>query len=210
MSNPILAYHFTAETLRDGRPIPPVGEWLEHEGEVVMCESGLHASRDPFDALRYAPGPLLHRVECDGIVEECDDKLVCRHRRILATVDMEAHLRLFACHCVRKTPIGDGRTVWDLLTDERSRKAVEVSERFARGEATREELRDARTAAQSAYPDSAYAAAYHAAAYASYDSAYAAAFAAYASYDSAYAAAQAWQRREFNQLVSDLFNQGEK
>jgi hypothetical protein len=51
--------------------------------------------------------------------------------------------RLYACWCVRHTPIGDGLTVWDLLTDERSRHAVEVSERYARGEATMAELYDA-------------------------------------------------------------------
>lgn len=47
----ITAYHFVGATLRDGRAVPPDGEWLVHEGEAVMCESGLHASRDPFDAL---------------------------------------------------------------------------------------------------------------------------------------------------------------
>jgi len=49
-------------------------------------------------------------------------------------------LRLFACWCVRETPLGDGRKVWNLLTDPRSRNAVEVAERFAVGKATREEL----------------------------------------------------------------------
>lgn len=59
-------------------------------------------------------------------------------------------LRLFACECVRYTPIGGGRTVWDLLTDERSRNAVEVAERYANGEATRDELYAARGGAWSA------------------------------------------------------------
>ncbi len=44
--------------------------------------------------------------------------------------------RLFACWCVRNTPLTDGRKVWDLLTDKRSRDAVEVAERYAVGEAT--------------------------------------------------------------------------
>lgn len=91
-----LAWHFTADKLRDGSPIPRVGEWLEFTGEIRMCESGLHASRDPLDALQYAPGPLLHRVECDEIAEEGDDKLVCSRRRIIASRDMTEYLLYFA------------------------------------------------------------------------------------------------------------------
>jgi hypothetical protein len=57
-------------------------------------------------------------------------------------------VRLFACWCVRHTPIGDGKTTWNLLDDERSRHAVEVAERYAHGEATDEELNAARSAAR--------------------------------------------------------------
>jgi hypothetical protein len=55
----------------------------------------------------------------------------------------DATMRMLACRFVRETPMGDGRMVWDLLTDERSRTAVEVAERYAKGEATAEELRSA-------------------------------------------------------------------
>jgi quinol monooxygenase YgiN len=59
-------------------------------------------------------------------------------------------LRLFACRCVRETPIGDGRTAWDLLKDDRSKNAVIVAENFANGEATQDKLNSARAAAWSA------------------------------------------------------------
>jgi hypothetical protein len=45
----------------------------------------------------------------------------------------------FACRCVRETPAGEG-TVWDLLTDDRSRKAVETAEACIRGGATEKDL----------------------------------------------------------------------
>src|SRR5690606_38045619 len=47
----ILAYHFVNDTLRDGRPVPSDGEWLEHDGPIAICKSGLHASRRPWHAL---------------------------------------------------------------------------------------------------------------------------------------------------------------
>ena len=72
----------------------------------------------------------------------------------------EKDRRLAACRFVRHTPIGDGRTVWDLLPDDRSRKAVEVAERFADGEATERELDAASAAAWDAASAAAWAAAW--------------------------------------------------
>jgi hypothetical protein len=33
----VRAYHFTGNALRDGRPIPAIGEWLRHEGDIIPC-----------------------------------------------------------------------------------------------------------------------------------------------------------------------------
>ena len=93
---PVIAYHFTGKTLRNGDPIPGLGEWLTYSGDVKICQSGLHASRSPWDALQYAPGEYLHQVECDEIFEEQSDKLVCRRRKIIATIDATSLLREFA------------------------------------------------------------------------------------------------------------------
>jgi len=64
-----------------------------------MCECGYHASRHVFDAMVNAPGPILSRVECKEITDECDDKLVCRRRRVIATIDATKILRKFARLC---------------------------------------------------------------------------------------------------------------
>jgi hypothetical protein len=98
----IRAYHFTGDKLRDGRPIPPIGEWLVHTGPLVPCESGLHASRHPFDALQYAQGNLLHLVELSGKIVphgNPEDKVVARKRRIIKTINAEPVMRKFACWC---------------------------------------------------------------------------------------------------------------
>ena len=61
-----------------------------------------------------------------------------------------AQSRKFACWCVRQ--------IWHLLRDERSKNAIEVSERFADGLATADELSAARDAAWNAAWDAAGAA----------------------------------------------------
>jgi hypothetical protein len=90
------AWHFVGKTLRDGSPIPADGEWLEFKGNLKMCATGLHASKDPFDALSYAPGGTLCLVECAGEIIEGDDKLVCSRRKIVARMDATEMLRYFA------------------------------------------------------------------------------------------------------------------
>jgi len=104
----VLAWHFVADKLRDGRPIPRKGVWLKHETECVMCEAGLHASRRLLDALQYAPGKMLCRVECVDVAAEQDDKLVCHKRKIIARFDSEELLwrasRKFALDVIHLWP----------------------------------------------------------------------------------------------------------
>ena len=150
----LLAWHFVRQdrTLSNGSGLlaEPGYVYGEPEGGLKLCEFGMHWSRNPFDALKYAPGPWLCRVRAWGDVQEQDDKGVSRYREVLEMRDISRELRLFACWCVRETPIGEGRKVWDLLTDERSRNAVEVTERRIRGETMEEELNAAESAAESA------------------------------------------------------------
>ena len=90
------AWHFVGDTLRDGSPIPADGVMLKHDGPLVICESGLHASLHPSDALQYATGNTLCLVECAGKIEHQSDKLVCTERTIIARMDAEQLLRYFA------------------------------------------------------------------------------------------------------------------
>src|SRR4051812_47432285 len=92
----VLAWHFVGNALRDGRPIPADGELLKFDGTPILCQRGLHASLHPYDALNYAPGPILCRVECSGTIIRGDDKLVCTERTIIARADATEAMRYFA------------------------------------------------------------------------------------------------------------------
>jgi hypothetical protein len=93
------AWHFVSDTLRDGRPVPADGELLKHDGRLELCASGLHASKNILDALRYAPGHTICRVEVGGEIIHDSDKLVCLERTILWRVAGEQVLRKFARLC---------------------------------------------------------------------------------------------------------------
>ena len=96
----IQAWHFVGNKLRDGRPVPPDGEWLRHDGPVKICLSGLHTSVRIVDALQCSSvGNTICRVTCDNIVEQDDYKFVCRARRIDWRIDGTDMLRTFARQC---------------------------------------------------------------------------------------------------------------
>src|ERR1035437_2915465 len=90
---PVLAWHFIRPGFALGygdTRVPKIGEWLEHDGPVVLCERGLHASVraiDAFEFYRWSDG-LLCRVELDGAIIRHEDgkKLVATRRRIIWAV----------------------------------------------------------------------------------------------------------------------------
>ena len=161
----ILAWHFTGLDRRlgyDANHLEVAPGYIYSIGDhetPSLCKCGMHASRKAIDALDYAPGAYVWRVRLWGDVKEDDDKLVARHREVLAGADATRVLHEFACWCVRHTPLGDGRVVWDLLTDERSRQAVEIKEAWLAGKATDQILNEAWAAAGDAAGDAAWDAA---------------------------------------------------
>lgn len=148
------------------------------------------------------PLPYARIVEICGI----DDALwACR-----AEPQYEKEWRLFAIWCARQ--------VEHLMKDERSRAALDASERFANGEATADELDAARVAAWAAACDAAMAANYAewnatravamAANYTAWNAAWAAACAARAAARSdpsaaASAAARKAQTKKFLEIVGE-------
>lgn len=142
-----LAWHFIARegVLRDGSPTADVERY---SGSLELCESGLHASVRPIDALRYAPGAIVRRVECSGDVIHGNDKLVCTERRVLWTRDATATLYEFALWCAEQAIDREERA--GRKVDPRSREAIAVKRAWLRGDATDEQVAAARSDARDA------------------------------------------------------------
>jgi len=97
------AWYFATEERKlrhgDGREIR-IGETHEVSGEIEMCIHGLHASKKLMDALYYAPGTIVYRVELSGKIEKGKDKLVAQKRTYLSGgIDVSETLRKFARMC---------------------------------------------------------------------------------------------------------------
>ena len=145
------AFHFVGKTLRDGRAIPAEGEWLEHEGPMQICRTGLHASWSVIDALWFAPGATLCLVEVEQIENQESDKLVCRRRRIIARFDatelLRADARASALSVLKNWTVPQVVSDWLTTGDESLRSAAESAAwsaaRSAAESAARQRLHDA-------------------------------------------------------------------
>lgn len=97
---PILAWYFSEESKKlrygDGREIA-IG--VEHtvKGYPEPCKHGLHGSESILDALDYAPGSIVWRVELSGRIKRSGDKIAATRRKYIAGgIDISDVLRAFA------------------------------------------------------------------------------------------------------------------
>ena len=92
------AWHFLNADWRtsSGGLLVEVGKPLIHVGDLVLCNSGLHASTRAIDALSYSRGPVVTLVECEGEFVDHSDKFICRRRTPLWGYDCTDELWTFA------------------------------------------------------------------------------------------------------------------
>src|SRR3972149_9537577 len=86
MADRWLGWHFLPadRRLRWGScEVGEAGRTYRARGPLVLCENGMHASRRAIDALSYAPGPVVSRVELLGERLDDGDKSCARERLVL-------------------------------------------------------------------------------------------------------------------------------
>ena len=108
-----------------------------HEGWAKLLKSLNKTKADD------APVSIIQVLDSNGL----DDALWC----LRAVKGHDKEIRLFAVWCARQ--------VEHLMTDQRSKDALNIAEKFANGDATQEELAAARDAARDAAWDAAWDAA---------------------------------------------------
>ena len=179
-------WHFCTDDRRlgygDGRKII-AGETITVDCKPVLCQSGLHASEKPLDALKYARGNVVSYVDLRGIVVFGEDKAVATERYTYWITDAEKVLRKFACWC-----------------------ALEVAHLWGMPEITRQYLETQDANIQAAAWDSAQAAArdaaWDSAWVVAWDAAWAAARAA--AWDAAWAAVWDEQNKKLEKMLMEL------
>ena len=155
MSDPVYAYWFGRADADgvvwlghgDGRAVR-VGETLTVDGDPVLCEHGLHASRRVLDALEYGRGSILACVRLSGQIVEGDDKLAGTARETVWLGDVSATLHRFACDVAERALQAERAAGRE--PDPRSWAAIATKRRWLAGEATDAALDEATWAAREA------------------------------------------------------------
>lgn len=153
----MLAWHF----LRDDRRLRYDANCPEHKGLEVkvgqkatvdlpihLCSEGLHASKRAIDALKYAPGAIVCRVELSGVILEANDKVCASERTVLSMIDATNILHEFSCWCAEQALLRAREAGRE--PDHRSWAAIEAKHKWLKGQITDKELGAAGSAAWSA------------------------------------------------------------
>ena len=153
---PILAWHYLSDDRRmryNDHRLVKAGRTYKAQGPLCMCEKGMHGSERLIDALEYAPGSLICRVELRPPYIVGDDKICARSRHVLWMVDAAETLHRFATWCAKRELKRYDIKHPDLWA------ALKVKELWLRGKASDVELDAARDAAWAVARGGAWAAA---------------------------------------------------
>ena len=108
------------------------GCWEKAEGELVVCENGLHLCRRGDLVQWLGPRIFVAEIRGDELIES-DNKVVVRSARLVSefTTWNDCTARLFAADCAERVlPIFEKKHP----DDTRPREAIEAARQFARGE----------------------------------------------------------------------------
>ena len=125
-----IRYKFLREGLKSQSGGLPwkIGEWKKHKGQLSMCNSGLHCSKQPYDAFSYVQGEILAEVEVRGKHLADDNEECWEEMRMVKTWKWQKNDSvLFAIYAARLVlHIYEDK----YPGDKRPREAIEAAEAY--------------------------------------------------------------------------------
>jgi hypothetical protein len=128
----LVGYKFVTSDLKSKNGVCQwvIGEWKHHDGELSMCESGLHASPTPLDSLQYTYGDRWFIVAAKGILGKVEgDKFVCSDMKLVQEIPVAKVLVPFAIACALRCY---GNWKKEYPKDDRVEKAILAAEKCFR------------------------------------------------------------------------------
>jgi len=103
----LLAWHFIGADkrlgYRDNRLVRRGHTFKCDPKKINLCKYGFHGSVNILDALEYAPGNVICRVELGGRIIKSNDKAVASERTVLKMADATTVLHEFAYWCTEES-----------------------------------------------------------------------------------------------------------
>jgi hypothetical protein len=134
-----------------------IGKWYQVDGELSMCNSGFHCSKEPYDAFSYVRGEILTGVEVKGKHLSDDNKECWSEMKVVKaykwTKKDSVKLAIFSAEQVLKY------YEEKYPDDKRPRKAIEAAKKWLSNPSKKSRAAAAYAAAYAAYAAAAYAAA---------------------------------------------------
>ncbi|MGH7916998.1 MAG: putative immunity protein [Candidatus Binataceae bacterium] len=148
----MIAYHFLKADFTAGfgdEPPWKVGETrtVAEPSRIKLCEYGYHTSPTLRGALQYAQGPIACLDDISEPLDRDESRQVSATRTLVAAVNVERELRLFAADCAEHVlPIFERA----YAGDRSPREAIAAARAFAEGKIGPTKLAAARAGAEEA------------------------------------------------------------
>ena len=93
-------YRFVTNDLKsqNGNIQWKIGEWVKYDGELKLCNGGLHACFNPTDSLDNIYGSRWFLAETRGIILEDENKFCATEMRLVKEIPLKV-IQLFAVDC---------------------------------------------------------------------------------------------------------------
>ena len=146
----IKGYKFIQDNMKsqNGNTEWKLKQWKKHKGQLIMCESGFHASKTPLQSLNYPYGNKWFMIEAKGQIIRDKDKFCAQEMRLIKELPTKKISVEFAIACAERCLKNFEKKY---PKDKRPRQAIQAAKNWLKNpnEENRKKAESARLAAWS-------------------------------------------------------------